>query len=47
MFTICICLRFRDSLTIQATVIYLHSQVTSDMSTLNFDLKPGPRPQEP
>ena len=40
MFTICICLRLRDSLTIQATVIYLHSQVISDMSVLTFDLDP-------
>ena len=40
MFTICICLRFRDSFTIQALLIYLNSQIISDMYALTFDLHP-------
>ena len=43
MFTICIYLRFRDSFTIQATVIYLNSQIISDKSALTFDLHQPPR----
>ena len=43
MFTICIYLRFRDSFTIQATVIYLNSKIISDMSALTFDLHQAPR----
>ena len=43
MFTICICLRFLDSFTIQATVIYLNSQIIFDKSALTFDLHQVPR----
>ena len=47
MFTIFICLRFRDSFTIQTTVIYLNSQIIPDISALTFDRHPlclDPRP---
>ena len=40
MFTIFICLRFRDSFTIQTTVIYLNSQIIPDISALTFDRNP-------
>ena len=40
MFTIFICLRFRDSFTIQTTVIYLNSQIIADISALTFDRHP-------